>query len=426
METEQYAPPWVKQKFQPGQQQKHSALFTFIPWQKGVPNAEVNKCKLEVEKYEHAHIWELSKKMVNPYEFVHTQDDAHFHSSLCILKPLSRSFFKMVEMLNVFDFYKSIPKQVPKLRSAHIAEGPGGFIEAFYECSDKEKRIISNVAAMTLKPTTSNIPGWRRANYFLQKHHEIKLHYGEDGTGDVYHKQNQNSFVEICKPGVHLFTADGGFDFSTDYDEQEKHVFHLLVCSASVGLRVLNQGGFFVLKLFDLNTEHTQLFITLLSRCFREWMLYKPATSRPCNSERYFLGKSYRGQNPAILKILDCFQEQSSQQRYPTCSSFITDSEHSYLESQYQGSLKNQSAFLRRGLQYIQEPSLWKEDVEQNFQKSLEWCSHFQVPVLQKKLNWNSVESVVSQMSARVAVQRSQMLDAEKAIPLPSDQALQA
>jgi hypothetical protein len=179
----------------------------------------------------------------------------------------------------------------------------------------------------------------------------------------------------------------------------------------------------FVLKLFDLNTEHTQLFITLLSRCFREWMLYKPATSRPCNSERYFVGKGYRGQNPAILKMLDCFQEQSAQQRYPTSSDFLTDSERSYLESQYQESLKNQISFLRRGLQYIQQPSLWKDDVEQNFQRSLEWCSHFQVPVLQKKLNLSSVESAVSQMSARVAAQRSQTLDAEREIPRPSDQA---
>jgi hypothetical protein len=26
-------------------------------------------------------------------------------------------------------------------------------------------------------------------------------------------KDNQESFIQTCKPGVHIFTADGGFDF---------------------------------------------------------------------------------------------------------------------------------------------------------------------------------------------------------------------
>jgi 23S rRNA U2552 (ribose-2'-O)-methylase RlmE/FtsJ len=422
----EYAPPWVKHKFQPGEQIKTPTLFTFVSWQSIPENLELTQSKLEVEKYEKAHIWELAKKMVNPYEFIHTQDESHFHSSLCILRPLSRSFFKMIEMLYVFNFFEILPKQIPKLRSAHVAEGPGGFIEAFYERCDREKRLIASVLAMTLKPTTNNVPGWRRANHFLQKHREIKLHYGTDGTGDIYRKENQASFIEQSKPGVHLFTADGGFDFSIDYEEQEKQVYHLLVCSACIGLQVLNQGGCFVLKLFDIGSIHTRILVCLLARCFREWMLYKPATSRPCNSERYFLGKGYRGQNSAILQMLQTLQTQSAQQKYPISTSFFTESENSYLESQYQQQLEIQKKFLKRGLSYIKDSSLWKEDVESNFKKSLEWCSTFQVPVLQRKLNWNSVESVVSQMSERVSALQSLKPDVEKENLHPFDQASQA
>jgi 23S rRNA U2552 (ribose-2'-O)-methylase RlmE/FtsJ len=419
-----YAPPWVKHKFQPGQQRGDAALFTFVSWQQPAENKELTQSKLEVEKYEKAHVWELAKKMVNPYEFIHTQDELHFHSSLCILRPLSRSFFKMIEMLYVLNFFQHIPKQTPKLRSAHVAEGPGGFIEAFYERCEKEKRLISTVLAMTLKPTTNNVPGWRRANHFLQRHHEIKLHYGADSTGDIYVKQNQSSFIELSKPGVHLFTADGGFDFSIDYEEQERQVYHLLVCSASIGLQVLNQGGCFILKLFDLGSIHTRILVCLLSRCFREWMLYKPATSRPCNSERYFLGKGYRGQTTAILQMLETLQIQSAQQKYPVSSSFFTESENSYIESHYQQQLTTQKIFLKKGLSYIHSPSLWKEDVDTNFKKSLDWCSTFQVPVLHRKLNWNSVEAVVSQMSERVAAQQLLRPDAATRNLLPSDLAL--
>jgi 23S rRNA U2552 (ribose-2'-O)-methylase RlmE/FtsJ len=422
---EQNAPPWVKCKFQPGQHCK-STLFTYVPWQISNENEEVQHYKLEIAKYEEGHIWELAKKMVNPYEFIHTQDDSQFHSSLCVLKPLSRSYFKMIEMLSLLDFFRQIPKQVSKLRSAHVAEGPGGFIEAFYEACEYEKRIISNVTAMTLKPTSNNVPGWRRASIFLQKHPEIKLHYGIDGTGDIYQKGNQDSFVQTAKHSVHLFTADGGFDFSIDYEDQEKRVFHLLVCSAIIGLRVLGTGGCFVLKIFDINAEHTRILICLLGRCFKEWALYKPATSRPCNSERYFLGKGFRGINPAILETLNTIQNQSLLQRYPISPNFITESEKSYIESHSQELLQNQCAFLKRGIEYIHTPSLWKTHVEDNFKKSLHWCSHFHVPVLQRKLNSAAIEAVVSQMSERVAAQQLQKLDAEKESPRPSDPTSQA
>ena len=417
------APPWVKQKFQPGQQLKQPALFTFVPWIHQGENASVKKYKLEVAKYEEAHIWELAKKMVNPYEFVHTQENNYFHSSLCILKPLSRSFFKMIEILYVFDFFHQIPKQTPKLRSAHVAEGPGGFIEAFYERCEKEKRLVGNVTAMTLKPTHTNIPGWRRASHFLQKHREIKLHYGPDGTGDLYQQENQKSFVQETKPGAHLFTADGGFDFSIDYDDQEKRVFHLLVCSAYIGIQSLTLGGCFVLKIFDITSEHTRILIGVLSRCFREWMLYKPATSRPCNAERYFLGKGFRGVNPSILETLNHFQIQSEKGYYPISTNFFTQSERSYLESHYEEQLESQIAFLQKGISMIKNPVSWKECVEEHFTKSVEWCSTFQVPVLQKKINWNSVESVVSQMSERVAALQLQKPDVVLENPLPSDQA---
>ncbi len=426
MESEQNAPPWVKQKFQPGQQIKTPSMFIFVPWQGGKEDKTVNEYKNKIAQYEESRIWELAKKMVNPYEFVHTQESTNFHSSLCILKPLSRSFFKMIEILYLFHFFTLFTKQIPKLRTAHVCEGPGGFIEAFYERCDREKRNVGSVTAMTLKPTSNNIPGWRRANYFLQKHREIKLHYGPTGTGDIYERENQKSFIETSKPGVHLYTADGGFDFSVDYDEQEKQVFHLLVCSASIGLQVLVPGGCFVLKLFDITSPHTKILIGVLSRCFREWMLYKPATSRPCNAERYFLGKGFRGLTPNLVEVLDTFQRESAKGRYPLCSTFFTESESSYLNSHYQEQLQSQINFLKRGLEFVKNPSLWKESVEDNFKKSLEWCSVFQVPTLQKKLNWNSVEAVVSQMSQRVAALQSQKPDAETNYPLPCDQALQA
>jgi len=50
--------------------------------------------------------WEYYKKIVNPYELVYTQRKyENFPDSICFLKPLSRSYFKMIEMLDLIGFF---------------------------------------------------------------------------------------------------------------------------------------------------------------------------------------------------------------------------------------------------------------------------------------------------------------------------------
>jgi cap2 methyltransferase len=358
--------------------------------------------------------------MANPYELIHTQDDSHFHPSLSIYKPLSRSYFKMIEMLGILKFYEMIPKTQNKIRSAHVAEGPGGFIEAFLDTAEHEKKNVQCALAMTLKPTNNSVPGWRRANHFLQRHQEILLHYGTDGTGDIYVKENQTSFIEKSKPGVQLFTADGGFDFSIDYSVQEKRVFHLLVCSSLIGIQCLSSNGCFVLKFFDILSEHTQILIVILGRFFREWNLYKPATSRPCNSERYFLGKGFRGLRPELLELLLKMEEQSLKGFYPISEEFITSTEKEYIDKHIQELAVSQKDSLRKAIEYIHAPSLWKDSVKEYFTVSHAWCVRFHVPVLQKTVNLIAVAAVVSQMSARAAALQSPKPGAEKDHPLPS------
>jgi hypothetical protein len=59
-------------------------------------------------KLENGKNWEYYKKVVNPYELVYTQKKyKNFPESICIKHPLSRSYFKMIEMLQVFHFFDS-------------------------------------------------------------------------------------------------------------------------------------------------------------------------------------------------------------------------------------------------------------------------------------------------------------------------------
>ena len=353
--------------------------FTFLPgWQDQTPNALV-ALKERIHPFEATGHWELLKKMVNPFEMVYTHDTPDYHPSIAVIKPLSRSYFKMIEMLDVLDFYALIPKQTHKIRTAHIAEGPGGFIQAVVETVDRHHKILSQATAMTLKPVDSRVPGWRRATTFLQKNRNVKLHYGADSTGDIYNLDNQASFVKEATPGTALFTADGGFDFSVNYKLQEQNVFHLLVCSALIGVQTLNQDGAMVIKLFDLYSDATKALIATLSRNFREWQIYKPAMSRPCNSEHYFLGRGFRGLQPERLAALQTLFEHSLKKEYPTMT--LSADEALHLNTTAADSTARQMRSLERALYYSTHLDDWyKNQLPKDFQTSLGWCHKYRIP----------------------------------------------
>lgn len=261
--------------------------------------------------------WEYYKKIANPYELVYTQTKyKNFPQSTTILKPLSRSYFKMIEMVEVFRFFEENKQifQPHGIRTAHACEGPGGFIEAIFDLADKYKIKVQSSTAITLRSTQSNIPGWRRANTFLSKNKQINIVYGEDRTGDILNIKNQKHFIESLTENrgkVHLYTADGGLDFSDNYENQELKIFPILLASARIGVASLKKGGMMILKFFDIQQEYTKQLLFSLQTCFSKWTIYKPAMSRPCNPEQYFIGLNFKhamGSEEATVSMYDRWQ----------------------------------------------------------------------------------------------------------------------
>jgi 23S rRNA U2552 (ribose-2'-O)-methylase RlmE/FtsJ len=369
--------------------QTQEPFFIQEGW-KEMEHPAVITCKNSIANIENADEWDLRKKIMNPYEAVFSGDDGSF-PSLVRLQPLSRSYFKMIEMLEHSDFWKDLQQTSSQpFISAHICEGPGGFVQATIEHLVKQKIPVKGVYAMTLKPTNHNIPGWKKSFSFLQRHRQVQIHYGADGTGDVYKAENQASYIaEVGKlGGAHIFTADGGFDFSNDYTLQEMQIFHLLLSSTTTGLRVLRPGGFFVLKLFECTAPHTKLFVLLLSRCFQSWTLYKPAMTRPCNSERYFLGMGLRtnvnsgNSLKAITEALIHMEQQALKGLYPTAdlAAIFTDAEVAYLERHNKGAVALQIQYIKNAIYLAKHPGVWKaECYEEVLSKSYEWCEFFGV-----------------------------------------------
>ena len=81
----------------------------------------LKKMKMQIASYPQ---WDNFKKYSNPYEYIHT----HFPglgSGISKLKPLSRSFFKMIEIYNIFNLKEDYNNK--HIDTFHLAEGPGGF-----------------------------------------------------------------------------------------------------------------------------------------------------------------------------------------------------------------------------------------------------------------------------------------------------------
>ncbi len=386
-------PPWETCIFQQAPiaeeatQRSLLQLVYDLSWNE-IPHDHLNQVKMQIEPLEKEKQWEVLKKRTNPYELVYTQENSECPPSIALLKPLSRSYFKMIEILSVTNFFDRIPKGTAKLRSAHVAEGPGGFIEAFLDRASFYRTQVHKVFGMTLKPTNNHIPGWRRAYNFLQKHPEIKIHYGVDGTGDLYKSINQESFIELLNVGkALLFTGDGGFDFSVDYENQEKTVFRLLISSAITGLQVLAPEGTFVLKLFDIFSAPTQLLLRCITYCFKEWILYKPSMSRPCNSERYLLCRGFRKVTPSILTALKQMESHAEQNRFPQIDhfSFFTEKEKQYLLDHIQQFNQHQIQNIEKTIKMqetFQQPYDWKPQ----YTLAQQWCSQFRIPSSKPKI----------------------------------------
>jgi 23S rRNA U2552 (ribose-2'-O)-methylase RlmE/FtsJ len=330
--------------------------------------------------------WEYYKKIVNPYELVYTQRKyENFPDSICFLKPLSRSYFKMIEMLDLLQFFQNI--QEDSIRTAHVCEGPGGFIEAIFEEASKQKKKIQGSIAMTLKSKQTNIPGWKRASHFLQKNKNVRIIFGEDDTGDIMKPENQQYFIDTTNAvaGVHLFTADGGFDFSYDYMKQEQMIFPLLLASTKIGFEVLKKGGVFILKLFDFYHKSTIDLLYFLSCHFEKWSLYKPGMSRPCNPEHYFIGNGFTGCTDEEFDIMRiwCSMISNHQPLESLYKVQYSDEFKNIIDELRKSSFKLQTEYLEKVFEMIDrnDDELIRTYLKKNEKSSYDWCIRFNVPI---------------------------------------------
>jgi 23S rRNA U2552 (ribose-2'-O)-methylase RlmE/FtsJ len=374
--------------------------------------------KEQIEKYQEQ--WDNIKKFTNPYEYIHT-NVAGNKTNISKLRPLSRSFYKMIEIMTSNGILNnprsggeyrqedasanasgggganasgarnkypvtSVPDYKMGINTFHLAEGPGGFIEAisyirgaeynkvrgsapplslslpspidgsaaaivhilkrntdFHDEYMKEiehmklsRRIFENSKhtsnstsssssidaqahppiygndryyGMTLVNDDPICPGWKKTRTFLDHNPNVIIETGEDKTGNLISLENFRYCAAKYKNKMDIVTADGGFDFSVDFNNQENIATQLILSEVFYALALQKQGGTFILKIFDIFHKPTIDILYLLSYYYTNVTIMKPYTSRVANSEKYVICQGFKiaDSAPIIQQFCDIF-----------------------------------------------------------------------------------------------------------------------
>ena len=118
-------------------------------------NGYLNNVKQQIN--DNCDDWDHIKRYTNPYEFIHT-NIPNSKNSISKLKPISRSFYKMVELTNILHLLDEFNDT--HINTFHLAEGPGGFIEAMTYMRKNEN---DKYYGMTLINDDPNVPGWKKS-----------------------------------------------------------------------------------------------------------------------------------------------------------------------------------------------------------------------------------------------------------------------
>lgn len=244
--------------------------------------------------------WDIAKKCANEYEFIFSFNN----DGVANFVPISRSYFKMIELLKdhkLFDSFVTQPRADKQLghavKAACLCEGPGGFVQALNDTGDALGIPMTPIHCITLISNNKKVPNWKTSSLS-----NFSVSLGVDGTGDIYKIGNIDFFVrEVGANSCDLVTADGGFDFSGDFNSQETDFVRLLLCEVYTCMLLQRTGGVFVTKMFDLFHTNTLRILTLLRTMYDTVSIHKPKTSRPANSEKYVICRGYRSPSNQVF-----------------------------------------------------------------------------------------------------------------------------
>jgi 23S rRNA U2552 (ribose-2'-O)-methylase RlmE/FtsJ len=346
--------------------------------------------KNKINEYYKNKSWDRYKKLSNEYELIFFSSNSS--NNISLYNPVSRSFFKLWEILEDFKEEIKIHQPTP-LKCVFLAEGPGGFYEAFHE---KRKEYKDECFGITLRSSNKSVPDWKTNKLF-----PIHISYGKDGTGNLYNIENIEYFANyVGRNTVDFITADGGFDFSSDFNNQEEQSFRLILSEVLSALLLQKEGGSFLLKLYDCFNTETLKLLHILRHHYKKLYFIKPLTSRPANSERYLLCYDFQyasintfADNIGILKKLVTHYEtiniKNEMMNVPYDMSLL---DNIVMFNLYY--TMRQVYYIQRTINYIlffkkRNEEIIKAIIDKHKSKSIKWCQKYHIPYREEVCNAN-------------------------------------
>lgn len=215
-------------------------------------------------------------------------------------RPMTRAGRKLLEIISDIPQFleliveeSSDPKKQPITRQAttffDIAGGPGEFSRTLLE------RGLHGYGITLESPNHPESLLWYQ-DLYTNPNFTILRGAGTEkkqGDGDIRKVANFDAVVSELSPtsgtlerGVDIIVSDAAFGHD---ENQEVETARLVLSEIALGLSVLNYGGNFLCKLFATESLLTKSLIEILTICFSQCFIVKPASSRSVNSERYLV-----------------------------------------------------------------------------------------------------------------------------------------
>lgn len=220
---------------------------------------------------------------------------------------VNRATFKLHEILARLFSDEHRAGSTPRT-AAFLAEAPGGFLycarQRWPEC---ECHAMSSTAPDAIAFAHADDPAIVR---------DLPC------ASDLRRAEVEAALVERCGAAtIEFVSADGGSEVS-DLDAAEQHSTPLALAQAATALRLQSQGGVFVLKVFEGCTLVTRQLFEVLRPLYGKIMLFKPRSSKVCNSERYVVAIGLK--SPAVARevaqrlrsVVERCGEDDEQQRF--------------------------------------------------------------------------------------------------------------
>ncbi len=321
---------------------------------------ELSESKSLLDK--HVKDWEIVKKIIHDYEYVYTSPSINRNIGKII--PISRSYFKMKEILQEFKLISD-----NQLKLFCMAEAPGGFIQSFLEHTEN----INSIGAMTLLSDDKSIPYW---NKNIKKSGLITFYEGINKNGDLCDFKNIISVIKrIGRNSIDILTGDGGFDYSKNYNKQEYNSLPLIYSEIFMALNLQKAGGSFVCKVFDIFLKETIQLVYILYLSYDEIYIYKPCLSRLSNSEKYLVCKGFKGYNQELINKL--------------CRSFHNKDLDLLVDTEFNDKIKQfnlsyttkQIKQIQKGMNMIYRNIVYKYPNEKQISTAINWCKKYNIPI---------------------------------------------